>query len=403
MSLLDLFNSMNVTIEEGNYPTSTEKKEEVKNVAPVQPTKEEAKENVPIGDALDDFDLNYQGEKAKETKKTGKESKAKAGEKKEKTKPDLDIKLPLTVYSTSFKLDVPGDGTIKISELAKRIYDAGYKEISFDKMNLSPVSDGTVVATINCYSHESAERDALVFNNENGVISVGAGDMRAELSPSDFKDKAVDEISAGDLMDRFAENASLWSTASFLIGDSVAMPYYANHMDAKTEVDLPAEVYVNGERVTLDDESIKTVADITKHFEIKGAENIRTNVSKASDGTLIVYYSDKKNIAYRKAVKKADKKEVKKVAVRYPLPLHVYIGTWGGTYDLTAADFDGKEKITEEDIKEYFGKQYAVFRDKDRKMDLYYDKDQSLLSIMFISGKKGGWEADMLPSFRCSR
>ena len=59
------------------------------------------------------------------------------------------------------------------------------------------------------------------------------------------------------------------------------------------------------------------------------------------------------------------------------------------TYELSKDNFDGKEKVTKDEITKAMALREPLFGDADRKVEYLYNEGKNLMSCMFVSGKKG--------------
>lgn len=340
--------------------------------------------------AEDDFSLEeYQAPAAKKSKSAKPEKKNVPKKSRSSNVKDYEVALPVTVYATGFKTVLEGHGNIKVSEIAKRVFELGYKEVALKDMQLVQVAEGSSNVVLTMPGHVSGtNKENSVFSEAVQKVNVGVGGRRMELTESDFDGMDADEISVGDVLDRYAKEYPAYKNASIIIEGSVGYPFFGTALSEKDEIEVPVDVFVGGEAVTVENEKLKTVKDLAGHFSI--GKTVAAAICKNADGVYVVNYKPAGSVVtYKKDIPETGSAPKNKAAERWRLPLRVFIGTWGQEVNLSPSDFGGKEKIDEKDIKDYFAPRYPVFADDKRKMDLFYIKEENTLSIMFVSGEKG--------------
>lgn len=344
---------------------------------------------------MDGFDFGFGAlEEAPKTEKKAEKASAKkdsaatksAGKGKKKAK-DFDVTLPVTVKSRGFKTEISGLGTKKVSEILTELM-VDYPELAFDE--ISAVYDATVGVLYITDACIFTSEDTLVDMSKNIVIC--DGDVKCEVSLDMFPGKDADEVSVEHLLDKWVEVNPLYKGCRLIYAESeqgaVAHPAFNAILPSNELVSVPSQILMDGEWRTLDTEI--TIGDLQTQLCGNINENVSVSIYANLDkSAYFLTYKQKKGASVSKGKSSELSKSTKKVEERYKLPLKVYIATWNGTYNLTPADFDGKEKVTLDDVKAYFLPKYKIFGDTSRKMDVIYLEDEQTLSIMFVSGKKG--------------
>lgn len=343
-----------------------------------------------------DFNFDFMEEdffavpKKEEKKERKPEKKAETGRKKGKTAQDKDfnVRLPVTVYARDFRKTVEGSGTRKISEILDELIQEGYDHLRITEISAAYADAQNAVYICDEKALPEEPDVSAGFSEEETAVTVAAGMMKSVFEAADFAGKSPDEISAEDVAQRFAAVHPLYEGCRLVYdaGSSLAYPKGRNVSDTD-EVSLPAKCIVNGEEVTIGkEEEIKKASDLKKRWMKKDVP-VEIKLQKF-DSVYFISYGCGKAKEYKRSERAAARK-LQKVQKRYQLPLSLYIVTWGMTYELVPEMFEGKAKVTMEEIKKVMGTQEKIFQDDSRKIDSLYDEERNLLSIMFVSGKKG--------------
>lgn len=323
-----------------------------------------------------------QKKESKPAKKAGKEkSKAKAGA-------DFDVAIPCRILARGWQKSIDGTGTKKVSEIFQELYDEGYLEVKLS--NVAAVYSGDMLF-ITTAASASAEDTAADFSN--GAITVCDGQLHCEVTPEDFAGYDADEISASMLLDRWLEQNPEYKGCRIILENDIAYPVFS--------VAIPDTESLPASTLRFGDTELAITEGMT------AAEVVKEHFGELPDVSVHLHYNLEKSLVFADfhakhavSVKKpfdVSKKADSKVEKKFKLPLHVRITTWNGEYDLTSEDFAGKEKVTIADIKEYFKPRYKIFSDSSRNLDTIYIEEENLLSLMFVSGKKGYYMVDALP------
>lgn len=349
-----------------------------------------------FGTNSEDF-FNVGGKPKKEEKKESKKesTKAKSSDKTKKASAgkgnkagtcDCDVTLPVTVKGRGFRHLVDGSGSMKMSELADKLIEAGLKHIMLPNIGLFYIAEtSTVYVTDNSVS-ATAKETMVVFDDENSEVTVADGYLQSTFTAADFEGKELDEVSLADLAAKFASVNPEYEGCELLYDEkcNVAYPVIKRIYANQTFEEDSITVIVNGERQTfeggLDVNGLcAKIADA-----LGGAE---AYLAQLGDVYFLSYSNGKeKYYAKNSTVVVGNAKKVEK---KYNLPLDLYIVTWNMHYNLTPDMFGGKEKITQDELIEEMAKRERMFADKDRKVDFMYNEETHMLSCMFVSGKKG--------------
>lgn len=328
--------------------------------------------------------------KTKEATETSKKSPKK--ETKTAKQEDFTVVLPVTIKSRGFCIEMEGTGELKISTVFKKLYEMGYEEVSIPGINAEYDSAANTVYITAAILPDPA-RTAVSFGEEGSVI-IQDGMTKCEVSANDFQ-KAPDEISVLDISDYWTSVNHIYKGCSMFIAGKYAYPCFDRQLSDTEPVALPCEIFVNGSLSLLTENDFLqetiTVKDIVEKY--MGADtntNVRGVICSNLDRTCyFLLYKQKKTVTTPRGTITAKKGAQKNVVEKYALPLTVFLSFIGKDYELTPADFDGKERITLKEIRTYFSSRFRIFADDSRKLDSIYIEEENYLSLMFISGKKG--------------
>lgn len=342
---------------------------------------------------VDDSKSNKDGKGNAAVKAEKKTSKNK--EKSEANTKDFDVDLPLNVLARGFRYEIPAGArsSMKISEVFQLLDDTGYLEVCLPGINCAydKTENALYITTNNAVA--DADGTQVEFTEIDEIIIID-GMNKCELSIDNFPGKDEDEVSCLDLSEYWVHVDSRYKGCKMHYNSGVAYPIFQHAISDKEAVSLPVSIMVNGEWHDLSEADFTqneiTVAELKKKFF--GMENsavvpvIYANLDKSA---YFLAYSQKKKITAPKGITTTKKTEKKMVEEKYALPLQVFICTFGKNHELSSGDFLGKEKITLTDVRGYFKDIYKIFADDSRKLDAIYLKEENLLSLNFISGKKG--------------
>ena len=324
----------------------------------------------------------------KEEKKAAKKEDAKKSSGKASKGFDCEVSLPVTVFARNFSEKIGENGTMKLSEICGKLIEMGYEQMNIGgmelvylkDMNIVYVADSTLTASVGTLQ---------AFEEESGKLTVVDGHLKCELSPENFPDKSFDEVTLDDISDYFGKiNPQYEGCRVYLDFDNnLVYPVFDRAVNDLTEDTI--SVCVNGSFVETETEDGKVASVIKKLAGEMGGAAAYLYKSKEN---FFLSYSKNKEKAYTKstAAVQSSKKSVEK---KYPLPMTLYVVTWNMSYDLTPEMFDGKEKVTKDEITKKMASVEKMFADTSRRVDYVYSEERKTMSCMFISGKKGAYTA----------
>lgn len=311
------------------------------------------------------------------------------------------VSLPVTVFGRNFKMTLT-EGVSNINDVAKAVYEAGYKEISLYSQGICYDKKSNAIYLS---SLKSSDEDTLV-NVGNAVVVVD-GMLQGEFNEDSFASLDADEISVASLLEKFAEINPQYATCGINYDSKyqVATPVILG--ETVREVKLPATVILAGEETGLTVESfggLKTTVSDKEIVELLLQGCSATIYLKQFGDRYVVEFGSSKEA---KLVTQMDfasfvvNKEAKsrKAVKKYSLPLNVYLATMGITIEFTTEMFGGKGKVSEEEAVEKLKEAYSFLANKDRTLDIVYCKENNTLSVALTSGKKGS--AYALPEKEC--
>lgn len=341
---------------------------------------------------FDELGLGPVGEPKEEPKKAAKKEKKPAAKK--ETSKCFSVKLPVTVLARGFRYEIADEGTgsMEISQVFKELYDAGYVEVSIDGISCA-YDDEKGILYITTNGLLSDDENTLVEFKE-GVITVVDGMHKCELSLDSFSGKDEDEITVLDVSERWIATDGRYQGCRLVIADMYAYPCFNADLAAEAQINLPCDILVNGEWITLSDGDFAVdvvhSSDVIK--KLAGEANNAVEMvlySNANQSAYFLGYKQKKAASVKKGCVTSSKGAKKVAQEKYALPLQVFIATFGRTYNIGPDDFEGKSKVTLQNVRNHFKSVHKIFADESRKLDAIYIEEENLLSLNFISGKKG--------------
>lgn len=335
-----------------------------------------------FGDLFDGY--NPEDEKKEQKKEKAKKPAAKK-EQKDKT---VNVTLPVAVYGRSFIIENFGEGTMTLDELKVKLATERYAEIGTDAM-------------------------VLQYQADKARVYVG---MKRGLKPTDFGDE--EEAYAVDAAWKICDGGKVYQVEqeedeSLMCLDNVwkrfteCFPEYATYLPYCDEtacviVPIPDESKLLkiqntapgqccvfnafGKSITVEN---GIDAGVMRGLDGMDGKPLEVQYSVYENGVHdyeLCIYSTAGSASSSVRAGSGAKKETKE---KYKLPLTCFMATWGATYELTSSDFDGKEEVTQDDIKKHFTPMYSIFADEKRKASYIYVKETNTLSIAFFSGTKG--------------
>lgn len=383
-NLFDFFNGGNVgTLAFGE------------NAEPAEETLEEVttSENIDEEDGMEDEDISEELEEdTKESSKKTNTSKTSSSGKNKKgkgIKGDTKISLPITCRGRNWSYVIEGFGTKTINEILEDLYAAGIVEVAHKEVN--PIANEKAIKNQLLYftspTKESKSSVAVFSSNKSAVIADGLEQM--PLTPEIFEGMDVDEISvlhAQELWEKgFPAYVNMGLSYCFL--SNVGVPVIENSLKAGDLITLPKEIVVSGERQNVQigilEQTEVTVSEVLNEY-IPGIDA----TLKCIGDTIYCEYTGTPVTGLKKPGTTANGKEV--IAKELiTLPCKCYFVTLNQTFDFTPDMFGGKQKITSEEVLELLRKTYSLLRNKDRRVEVVYAKEQNLVSVALTSGTKG--------------
>lgn len=324
----------------------------------------------------------------KEEKKSSSGTK-KSAPKKKKDVGDTKLTCPVEIYlpAHKFTLDAAGGSftpTLKVilNELSER-----YPETQV----LTPVVDGNKVYFV-LKNVQEVKLNHLYDITDGNCVQLAWGEKQGEYTDATFDGKPSVELS--EVADFIASTDDSYRNITYLGKDNIIIPFFKECNSKRNTKSLYEECYtfvIFGKEYPLCSE--ETVYD-TLQFIVKD------KLPKLTEKQEVMYRIDtvaKKVYVFLKCmdaesigVDTTNKPEKKKeVTKSYPLPLNVWLYTFGDEIVLSPEDFGGAKFVTLNQIKKHFAKTIDAFADSERKVDAVYNKVANKLSIGFVSGKKG--------------
>ena len=321
------------------------------------------------------------------------EEKAKKAEAKAKAKKpagDVPVKLPVTIKARGFAYELAGEGEMKLSEIRSKLLELGYDQFHISTMGLYYL-ERTACVYVTDSSVVSSDKETLVDLSEEKNVTVCDGQLKATFTLADFEGKEADEVSLADLTAAWVAVNPSYKGCSLAYNEASATAYPVlktveekNYSPAKY-----TGIVVEGNAQQLEDElPYKELFDSFKGvLSDMATDNVVMRLVESEEGYLFVSYTSYK--AYSPGGGVVTKTTSKKVEEKYPLPLTLYVVTWGDSYPLTPEMFGGKEKVTLSEIKKVMAEKEPIFADEKRSLDTYYRPEDNRLSVGFKSGSKG--------------
>ena len=346
-------------------------------------------------------------ETKKKEKKAEKKPEKKDGKSTAATKAKgFKVKLPVTVKARGFEVTVEGDGEITSQQLCEKLYELGYEEMRIRGITMALASNGIVylcdtgvlasakdkaVFELPSESEETEDEGEGTEDTEDTEeteetlkVVLVSGMRKIEFTPDMFlKDPA--EVSVADLTEKTAE---LWPDSKgcdVCVVDGYAYLLSGNVRDQV----LPAGTAIHiGERIEVLEDEVET-AKVGEKYLGNLADGTKARVVKVGNDYYLTYSAGGKASTYSTFETAAAGKAEKKAVVKYPLPLTIYSSLFGVSYPATSDDFGGKEKVTEEDVKNFLKPRIPALFSSDHKVAFFYSEEQHMLSCSIVSGKKG--------------
>lgn len=373
-------------------------KDETKEEKVLSPVVEEKQaaftEGFGFEDWSKDLDSFFQtSEKPKKEEKKNKGAVAKKDEKKKRKsggqQEDMQVSLPVVVKGRGFEDTLDGEGTITLKEVRERLLQKGYEQFKIPGMGLYYVGLQARIYVVDG-SVQPSDHDLSVNLSEEKTVTVIDGLLSASFSAADFTDKDEEDIMVQDVAERFALINPYYEGCRICYDEKSGLCYPIFSEMEYGAIGDHAKVYFGGVYKEMDEEGISSVAKIREYFLENAPQDITLQITKTKkEHSYMVRLLSQNAYQGVEADGGAKKDAAKKVEEKYKLPLELYIVTFNCFYPLKPEYFDGKEKVTLEEIKDYMKDKQRMFSDKTRKLDVLYNEDMNRLAVMFVSGSKG--------------
>lgn len=345
----------------------------------------------------DFFSAGDKAEKAKKANKPAASEKKPAADKAKTSKggKDFEVTLPVTVKGRGFTTTIDGKGTMKCSKVRERLIEdgflqfhmGGFKFFYLEEVKTIMVDASGIYSTdaeLGLFGESEQETEEGAETTEAPVI-ISDGGIQCELTPSMFPDMDADEVSVKDVTERWVTINPIYAGCKLCVDNQVAYPVLTSCNGKHNLTSM--EVNVFGEVVEVELEGKDTFEAVAA--DLAGALKSGKAVIVKTDAGYFLSVTCGKEPFYQFGCSTASAEKKKKVEKKYALPMTLYCVTWNMTYNLTSEMFDGKEKVTKDEITKRMARVEKMFADSDRKVDYLYNEERNLMSCMFISGKKG--------------
>ncbi|MBQ7067172.1 MAG: Mov34/MPN/PAD-1 family protein [Lachnospiraceae bacterium] len=357
---------------------------------------------------LDDYQSPEEKKEEKKeasTKKEPTKEKRKQSSKKTKEK-EISVSLPVTVVAGTWKeeiADINGKTEkIALKDIADYLYQLGYKCMAHkDVVFLTEHLEEHILYVAEKENH-SANMDVQLFSASDTVTIAIDGLINAEYSlEHQFSEKRREEVSVTDLLLVFIANYPEYTgcTLNYDIESGILLPEFTKKPVEK--ISFPCEVKGADGILTIEESDI-TGKDIARSIFKKATGTVLPDadlfIYENTYGMLVLKFIAKVNkfSSFDKTgIQCANGAKEKKAVEYFYLPLTINLVIYGMTHPLSPEDFNGKEKVTWEEIVTYLQPSYPIFSDPSRKPVHHYLKSHQILGIGFESGKKG-YQAESL-------
>lgn len=366
-------------------------------------------------DAFEAMDVSVERPKdtAKEEKQAPKKS---AGVKqKAKKKSDAKISLPANIYGRNFHKVIAAEGANELpeSEVLLKLAEAGIKEAEMSGVGLYkiPAADNSYFFGL------SREKNTDIFHGIDSPLTqavdltkpvvVAMGEYIMEVTSDKFSGKENGEVSVADVLQVFAESnpeyASKDVTAFYDAETNIVSPLFdGKSFYIKSDVELPLTIGAPDVRVTytesdFEESQIKSgkvsVAAVLRKFlgvelvaDPKDINTLNSVLSLCTAETSDEVIYDVRITVGTKGLS-SDSGKPKKAEKKVQLPVKIVLYEIDRKFELTSANFAGKDKVSQDEIKKAVGQEYEYINDR---TVWYYDSQTNTMSARnSVSGKKG--------------
>lgn len=339
-------------------------------------------------DSLKLLEEEEKKEKEKEKKKAKTEKKA-SGKAKSTTKKTKTVKfaLPVTIKAPRFTRVVNAEGEFAgkteatETELKKFLAGAGYEEARSSAIRLISVGDVAVMAiSISSASSPFIMGDAV---KKTGVsfdadpVTVADNMINAQYFAEQFPELDSDEIGVTEVVNKFVESNPEYEDVPVVFCPESNTVIFS---PVETKLSFPCTINFSGETEDFMEEQ-KASDLVTRFYDGYAKAGITVTFAKIGETIFPVFKTSTPGISAGGENKKAKQK-----VERYTLPLNVACPAMveNQTFAISSDMFDGKDKVSLEDILDFFAAAYPSF-DKRRKAA--------------AGDKSSEWSADYKPEF----
>ena len=339
-----------------------------------------------INDAVEAEKAEEKAEKKAPEKKAEKKAPSKA---KKSVAKDVEaeekISYPVTVKMPYKTLVLEGSGETTVKAVLAELFKQGYKEIAlFNKI----VNEGILYIGAGVMTSPADRKSAVSLKNP---VTICIGELRCEYNSTHFNGE--EEIALEEVVEKFTAENPRFSGAEWLFDPEVAVitPIFKGFPDKTTEKDAVAQgmesLSVFGVKAKLSAESETEIKNLPEEIG-DGYTYLFGQIDKVLFATIkLPGKASSVTVRDEWKVNKDAKRE--KIKEKFALPLKLWLYNFNQERELTAADFGGKEKVTEDEVKKYLKDDISAFADDNRSFDFIYSKSQNTLSVGINSGKKG--------------
>lgn len=317
---------------------------------------------------------------------------AKKAAKKEKTsvkkgsKPSkaltVQMEKPVTVHARNFTHVIDGEGNLSLQDVVAELVNAGYDEAKHKNMRFVKVTEHLLLVNHHGKATDGNIKLELPVTLCDGMMK--AVYEKAQDLGVDADD--ADEITVKELCAAY-QNKDI--VLDYDITSGTAYPVYPLLQETEYgQIKAGDSLVVHGEKVIVADN-----ADIIGDYIGELPENCRAVIEKICDGEYYLHLAPVKGFngvsIEREALGCNTGKKARIVEEKITCPFTVYMANVGQTLSYTEEIFDGKGKITWEELFDRLKKDIPFLRSVDRPLDHWYDRDNNRVACSFSSGKKG--------------
>lgn len=401
MDLFSFFNGENMgAMEFTPLPTEEPKKKEQKKKETTS-VANKANKIEDIEEVEDDENelLSMDLDTTDTPKKSSNQSTKKSTKKKGVTGKSM-VSLPARCYGRNWNHTIEGFGEKSLNEILQELFRAGFIEVAHKE--ILPVSDEKALKAGLVYfksPDKESSSNVSLFGNTTKAAFVDGMEQYPFEGLEEFKGLAQEEVSVLDGQMKFEESFPVYKNLgiSYCSSSSIGVPILLNKLGKEQEVTLPITVNVAGRKfeVTREDFPMKEKV-LGKDIEEEYYNGLPVTL-KIAGNTIFGEFLGTAATGLTKPGQHGGKEST--VKELFTLPCSCYFVTLNQTFSLTSEMFGGKEKVTKEELLDLLRKTYTILRNKDRRVEVVYARDQSLVSVALTSGTKGAYA---LPETECT-